>query len=207
MADASNEEASNNKKNTPAAQRREQFARRYVIHKNAARAYREVYGAEGATAEVNGSRMLSNAKVAARVAELEAESLKRLEITKDKVEREIAAMAFIDIRGFYNENGTLKPPQEWTEQQAAAVASMEVEELYEGSGKDRTWIGYVKKIKLWSRLEANALLGAKHGIGVKKLEVGGPGDFETKDAEALRKRVSERAARLGMVVKFPKKAA
>lgn len=191
---------------TPAALRREHFCRRYVIHHNASKAYREVYDVEGATAEVNGSRMLRNAKVTARIEELEAEAMRRLEITKDRVERELARIGFASAKDFLNENGTFKAMHELTDDAAAAISSIEVDEIFEGSGKDRVWVGFNKKIKFWNKNGALELIGARFGIGVKKFEIGNPGDFQSNDARVLRKSVTERAARLGVVVKFPKAA-
>lgn len=190
-----------------AAERYERFAREWVIDHNATRAA-IASGYSEKTAESQGSRLLRNVKVREIIDRLEREVRERLDITKEKVEREIASMAFIDIRTFYRDDGTIKPPREWTREEAAAVASMEVEEMFEGRGKDRVWVGYVKKIKLWPRLEANAILGAPHGVGMKRMEVGKPGEFEAvNDRKVLEKRVTERAARLGMVVKFPGKKA
>ena len=48
----------------------EQFAQRVASGESAAAAYRAAYGARGATAEVNGSKLLRKAMVSLRVAEL-----------------------------------------------------------------------------------------------------------------------------------------
>jgi phage terminase small subunit len=62
--------------------------------------------------------------------------------------REVARLAFSDHRRLYNSDGTLKRPDELDDDTAAAVASVEVFEQYEGRGKSRTLVGYTKKVKL-----------------------------------------------------------
>lgn len=53
-----------------ANQRHEKFAQRIASGMSGAAAYRTTYGARGATAEVNASKLLRNAKVRDRVADL-----------------------------------------------------------------------------------------------------------------------------------------
>ena len=178
------------------------FAKEYVLDHNATRAYKAA-GYKVKSDDVAGaaaSRLLADVRIQELVSRFEAEAHKRLEITKEKIEREIASMAFVDIRDFYDDDGNIKSPKEWTREMAAAVASIEVFEEYQGVGKQRTYIGRTKKLKLWPKLEANVTLGAPHGIGVKKLEVGNPGDFDKSDLNAIKRRVAERAARLGIPI-------
>ncbi len=56
---------------------------------------------------------------------------------------------------------TLKPIHEWPEVWRKLCSGIEVNELFEGRGTERTVIGYVKKIKLMDRLRAVELIG-KH---------------------------------------------
>ncbi len=64
--------------------KQEQFCREYLIDLNAKQAaIRTGYSAK--TAEVQGSRLLSNAKVASRISELKAQRVERTEITADYV--------------------------------------------------------------------------------------------------------------------------
>lgn len=72
-------------------------------------------------------------------------------ITRQRVIEECAKLAFSDIREVFNEDGTLKRVHDFPDGIAGAVSSIEVEELFEGVGKDRVWTGYVKKLKLWDK--------------------------------------------------------
>lgn len=198
---------------TAPERRRELLCREWMIHRNGTRAYLAVYDADGKmsdeTAAQNASRMLRNAKVSERLQELEARVHEKLSITKEKIEREIASIAHVDVREFYREDGTFKSPQEWSREMAAAVKGMEVQETFEGHGEDRVWTGYIRKLQFWDKLSAGAILGAQLGIGVKRIEVGRPGDFQKqRDEQTLRKSIAERGARAGIkLVEMKKKSA
>jgi phage terminase small subunit len=79
--------------------RQERFTQEYLIDLNAGAAYKRAgyTVASDDTAWVNGSRMLSNAKVAARISELQAARSHRTNITADRVLCEIARIAFASI--------------------------------------------------------------------------------------------------------------
>ncbi len=104
---------------------------------------------------------LTKPNIQDRVAELKAEQFKRVQIDSDQILAEIAKLGYSDIRGLYNDDGTIKHPKEWSDELGRAVSSIEVEELFDGSGQDRTWIGYTKKVKFWPKDKALDMLG-KH---------------------------------------------
>ncbi len=62
-------------------QKHERFAQLIATGKSGAGAYGQVYGRTGKVAEANGSRLLRNAGVAARVAELQARAEKKAVLT------------------------------------------------------------------------------------------------------------------------------
>lgn len=62
-------------------QRQETFAQHVAQGSNGAAAYRNAYGAHGASAEANASRLLRNDKVRARVQELQGEAAKAAVMT------------------------------------------------------------------------------------------------------------------------------
>lgn len=188
---------SDDKRVTTTQLRQERFAREYVLDHNATRAYKAAgYTAKNDdVAKACASRLLANANVQQLIHSLEAKVHEELGISKERIEAEIAAIAFIRAADFYDEEGGIKPPQEWTPEMRAAVASVEVVEIESGKGEERTVIGHTRKVKLWPKLDALLALGAAHGIGVKKVEVGRPGDF-SDDEETLRRRILDRSRRL-----------
>ena len=57
-------------------------------------------------------------------------------------------VAFSDIRGLFNPDGTMKEPREWDADTAAAVRSVETRDLFGDGGRK---IGVVRKITLWDK--------------------------------------------------------
>lgn len=86
---------------------------------------------------------------------------------------ELQAIATVDIRQAYDEHGRLKPVAEWPSELAAAVVSVETDELFDGGGKDREHVGFTKKLRFADKLRALELLGKKLALWVERHEVSG----------------------------------
>lgn len=114
-----------------------------------------------ATVWVKASQLMAKGKVRARVKEIQAEHANRFAITHERVLLEIARLALFDPRNLFREDGTPKPINELDDNTAAAIAGLEVLEEFEGSGKDRKFIGYTKKYKVADKNSALEKL-AKH---------------------------------------------
>jgi phage terminase small subunit len=85
----------------------------------------------------------------------------RTGITADRVLAEIAKLAFFDPRKFFDADGAPIPIHELDDDTAAALAGMNVFEVFEGTGKNRVFVGYTKKYKLTDKRGSLELLG-KH---------------------------------------------
>lgn len=79
---------------------------------------------------------------------------KKHELTTESVIAELSKIVHADPRRMFADNGTILPVNEWPDDVAGMVASVEVDELFDGTGKDRTWTGYTKKVKLWDKNSA-----------------------------------------------------
>lgn len=110
-----------------------------------------------------GSRLLKRPEIQARVVELHHQALTRKQMTAERVLTELSHIAKSDPRRLFDEKGKLRDPSEWPDDIAACIASIETEELFEGSGEDREQIGWTKKVKFWSKPEALKLLGEHFG--------------------------------------------
>ncbi len=138
------------------------FVREYLKDLNASAAYKRAgYRATGNAAEVNAARLLRNAQVQAAIQSAMDARAKRTEIQADRVLQEIAHAAFLDPIELFATNGTLKSLEAMPEAARRAIAGLEVEEIFEGSGKARRWKGYLKKIKLVSK-EGTLQLAGRH---------------------------------------------
>ncbi len=96
-------------------------------------AYRKAYNTENSTdksVHELSSKLFADIKVASRVEELRALTLKRLQVTVDRVIAEYSKLAFFDIRKAFFPDGSMKPLTELDDDTAAAIASTEL------TGKD-----------------------------------------------------------------------
>lgn len=114
------------------------------------------------TASEQGSRLLGNVKVAAAIEEAKASRSERTKIDADWLLKRLADEAVADVADLYDENGGLKPVDEWPLiWRQGLVSGIEVEEIFEGRGEDREHVGRVRKLKLSDRIKRLELIG-KH---------------------------------------------
>lgn len=157
------------------------FADEYLIDLNATRAYRVAYPSvkKDETARANGSRMLTNANVAAYIYERMQERQQRTEVTQDMVIRELAAIAFANITDYVEirYNGVhsmviVKPTGNLPEDKLRAIAGIK-----EGANGI--------EIKLNDKEKALELLGRHLGMWNDKLDIKTPAiDDSIKEMEA-----------------------
>ena len=94
----------------------------------------------------------------------QAEIQKRTEITQDRVLKELAKIAFGDIRKLYTDNGALRNIVDLEDDIAGAISGVETFEEYEGRGAEREYIGDTKKVKMLDKTKALELLGKHLGM-------------------------------------------
>ena len=163
-------------------EKQKRFADEYLIDLNATRAYKMAYPniKNDETASVNGSRMLRNAKVSVYVQQRIEERSARTEITQDRVLQEYARLAFFDPRKLFDGDGRPKDITALDDDTAAAVAGLEVQEVYEGVGVDREFVGYVKKYKIADKKGALDSVARHLGMFTDKVEHSGSIDTTGK---------------------------
>lgn len=169
-------------------QRRTRFVKQFLVEHNATKAAIAA-GYSEKTAGQAGARLLKDVKVREAI---EAENKKanaKLDITVERVKKELARLAFYDPRKFFNDDGSLLPISQLDEDSAMALAGMDVNELFEGNGEDRSQVGYNKKVKLVDKLEALVALGRHLKMFTDKIEVNADGALIARLLEG-RKRVS-----------------
>lgn len=160
------------------------FCDEYLIDLNATRAYKVAYPncKKDDSARKAGSRLLTNVDIQNYVEEKIKEREKRTEITQDMVIKELAKIAFLDIRKLYTGNGQLKNVADIDDDTAGAISSLETLEEYDGYGDDREKIGDTQKVKLLDKTKALELLGRHLGIFNDKLDVNIKEKEEKKNA-------------------------
>lgn len=104
--------------------RQKRFTEEYLKDLNATQAaIRAGYAAN--SADVEGVRLLGNAKVAEVISQLQKARSERTEITTDMVVKEFAKMGFSNIKNYFSTGWYAKDVDELTDEQAAAIASVE----------------------------------------------------------------------------------
>lgn len=151
------------------------FATEYVVDYNATQAAIRA-GYSEKTAYSQGQRLLSNVEIQVAIKDLEAAAAARSAITKDKVIRELARVAFFDPRKLYHDDGKPVGLDSLDDDTAAALASVDMFEEYDYDGDSRVLIGYTKKYKWADKLRALEMLGKHLGMFTDKVHVEGSVD-------------------------------
>jgi phage terminase small subunit len=174
--------------------RHEAFARAIVEGSSGRAAYGAAgYRAKGAVADANASRLLTNAKVSARIAELKGAAAQASTIEAARVLTELAKLAFANMADYMRVGPDGDPVLDFsklTRDQAAALVEVTVEDYLDGRGEDARQVRRVK-FKLASKLLALELLGKHLGLFKDRIEHSGKGGGpvevkQVSDIEATR---------------------
>ena len=149
------------------------FVKEYLVDLNATQAAIRAGYSEN-TAGAMGHENLTKPEIQDAIQQAMNARANKLEITADRVLKEIARLAFFDPRNFFHPDGTPIPIHELDDDTAAALAGIDVLEEFEGSGKDRVFIGYTKKFKLTDKRASLELLGKHLKLFTDKTELSNP---------------------------------
>jgi phage terminase small subunit len=112
------------------------------------------------TAKLAGSHLMDRPEIQARIKELHEAALAKQQLSVDRVIQEMARIAFSDPRKFYHEDGRLKQVSELGDDEAAALAGFEQQEITAGEEV----IGTLKKIKRWDKTRVLEKFGEHLGL-------------------------------------------
>jgi hypothetical protein len=133
-------------------------------------------------------------------------------ITANEVLAALDLLMTADIRSIYDENGVLKPIQDWPPEMVFRLNKVESREIYdENTG---ALVGYIRKVFLANKLDVQALamrhFGLLDGQATAKPDDGNLDTLTDEELaarrahfEAQRASVEERRARLQAVAKGP----
>jgi phage terminase small subunit len=134
------------------------FVREYLVDLNATQAaIRAGYSPKAASAVAY--ETLENPHVQAAIVAGKAAQLASSELSATRVLEELRRLSHVDSQAFYDANGNLKPPSEWTPEMGACVASFDTVIRNAAAGDGHT--DKVHRIRLWDKPRALELL-AKH---------------------------------------------
>lgn len=130
------------------------FVAEYLISGNATQAAIHA-GYSPKTAYKIGAENLKKPQIASLLAQKQAviaarqdERLEAMELTKERVNREIARIAFFDPRKMFAADGRPLSITELDDDTAAVINGLDVLEEWTGSGPERVLVGHVKKYKI-----------------------------------------------------------
>jgi phage terminase small subunit len=150
--------------------KQERFVAEYLVDLNATQAaIRAGYSPKVANRE--GTRLLSNAVIAAAVAEKTQAQLAKVDITAERVKARLATLAFVDPRKFFNADGTIKPITDLDEDTAASIAQFEVIKKNAEAGDGH--MDTVHKVRLVDSTKPLNTLAEHFGLMVQKVEHSG----------------------------------
>lgn len=121
------------------------------------------------SAEVAGSRLLSNVKVAAAISEALQRRAERVEVKADDILRELLRLALTDIGKAYDVNGELLPLHQMPEETRRAIAGIERSSHTDQEGNTRETV----KVKFWDKTRGLELLGKHLKLFTEKVEHSG----------------------------------
>lgn len=116
--------------------KQESFVAEYLIDKNATKAAIRA-GYSEKTANEQGSRLLANVKISEEVARKHGKNLQKLDITAERVLRELELLGFSNMQDYVNcgEGAIRIDLSKLTRDQFAAVQEVTVEEFTERTGE------------------------------------------------------------------------
>jgi phage terminase small subunit len=171
----------------------EKFCLAYVSDFNATQAAIKA-GYSKKTAASQASRLLTTVKIQLRVKELTRKSFQRLEITSDRIRQEYAKIAFFNPKSLFDEHGRMKAVSELDDDDAAAIAAVEVGVEFDDADKPkkkkkkkgedddpledeaddilqpRTAHEFIRKVKISDKKAALDSLAKLEGMFVDRLE-------------------------------------
>ena len=131
----------------PLNPRQQRFVDEYLIDLNGTQAaIRAGYSPSSANEIASENLTKPNIKAAVDIARANQQA--RTGINADRVLREAARVAFFDPRKLFGDDGAPLGFHSIDADSAAAISGIEVVEVWEGTGKDRVFVGHLKKYRL-----------------------------------------------------------
>jgi phage terminase small subunit len=145
--------------------KQQKFCEEYLIDLNASQAAiragysKETYGSIG-------HENLQKPEIQEYITILQQELQTKTGITKERVLAEFAKIAFFDLRDAYTGDGSLKAPNELSDEAAGAISGIDVyeERVSDEDSEEKIVVGTTKKIKLHDKIRALDSLSKHLGL-------------------------------------------
>lgn len=144
------------KKLTP---KQELFCREYMIDNHITNAAIRA-GYKETSAYSMGSENMNKPEIQERIAVLKSEQHERLEITADRILQEYAALAFSNVKDFYDDKGNLLHPHQLSDLAAKAVSSFKVTKIKTEDETEES----IQEYKRWDKVKGLDALAKRFGL-------------------------------------------
>lgn len=152
----------------------EKFCVEYLVDFNGTQAaIRAGYSpGKGRTSAASQSwELLSKPEITARVKELHEDTIGAALVTIKMVLQELKRIAVCNVKDAFKEDGSPKIITEFPDDVAKCVAGYDVEEIWEGQGQDKVYVGNLRKVKFWDKNKGLEMIGRYLKMFTDKSEV------------------------------------
>ena len=133
------------------------FLHEFLISRNATEAALKA-GCKPESAPSQATRWLKRADIQEEIRKADQKFAdSKLEL-RERIIQELHRLAFFDPRKLYEPDGSVKLVDKWDDETAAAIAYMDVAEIFAGQGEQKMAIGLSKKVALHPKPKALELL-------------------------------------------------
>ena len=154
-------------------EKQQRFVDEYIIDLNATQAAIRTGYSEKTSYSI-GHEILKKPEIQEAIALANDKRAQRTEITADRVLQELAKIGFSDLRNVLTKNGHLIDPQDWDDDMAGAISSVEVVTTHQrGEVSADTPIEHTHKIKVWDKNSALEKMGKHLGMFVDRVDFTG----------------------------------
>ncbi len=174
--------------------RHERFCREYLTDLNGTRAAIAAGYAKKSAKEA-ASRLLTNVNVQALLAELMKKHADKLDLSAEKVLSELSSTGFSNMLDYIKtteDGGAYVDLSNLTQEQAAAIQEVTVDEYVEGKGKHARKVKRTK-LKLVDKIRSLELLGKHLKLFTERIEVSGIEGLAEQIAAARKRRAEAEA--------------
>lgn len=161
-------------------EKQKRFADEYMVDMNATQAAIRA-GYSPKTAGSQSFDLLQKPEIQQYLAEGRGKLADRLEITKERILKEYARIAFLDPKKLYNDDGSLVAIKSLDDDTAAAIGGVDVTTSYSGGDDPVTHV--TRKVKLVDKKGALDSLAKHLGMFVDKVEHSGNVTIQATNAD------------------------
>jgi len=168
------------------------FVKEYLIDLNATQAWIRAGGDPASASRVAFRLMRKGTQTKNAIDRAMAERSMRTGISADRVIREYARIAFGDPRVLFGEDGSLRAPHEYNEDDARMIEGVKTRRIVEvamdpDTGKQKLVPVEIQEVKLASKTTALQALGRHLGLFNDKIDVNITTPLDQRFAEAMSK--------------------